>query len=105
MSEGDKWVLNVVANITIALRSGTSGEPVKAADSAVRKFATRELGRAELIASLEDYVANATIDLLMMAAWNLAIETVNDEPLPVLGFHTKLRAPTDTFLDVLFCSR
>ncbi|KAF9055169.1 hypothetical protein BDZ89DRAFT_1055775 [Hymenopellis radicata] len=107
MSEGDKWILNVVANITIALRSGTSGEPVKAADSAVRKFATRELGRAELIASLEDYVANATIDLLMMAAWNLAIETIQDKPLPTYYFarddriYKAFREKLDTHKDMI----
>lgn len=84
MSEGDKWIHNVVASVTIALRAGTRGKPVQTADSAVRKFATRELGRAELIASLEDYVANSTVDLLMMGAWNLALETIKDDsPLPV----------------------
>lgn len=54
MSEGDKWVWGQVSNISIALRAGTAGKPVKAADSAVRRFATRQLGEAELIASLED---------------------------------------------------
>lgn len=54
MSEGDKWVWNQVSTVSLALRSGTAGQPVKAADSAVRRFATRELGKAEFIASLED---------------------------------------------------
>jgi hypothetical protein len=54
MSEGDKWVWGQVSNISIALRAGTAGQPVKVAESAVRRFATRQLGEAELIASLED---------------------------------------------------
>ncbi|KAL0570756.1 hypothetical protein V5O48_011199 [Marasmius crinis-equi] len=54
MSEGDKWVANRISDIMLALRAGTAGEPVQAAETAVRKFATRELGKAELIATLED---------------------------------------------------
>ena len=54
MSEGDKWVLAQASNIGLALRSGTAGKPVQAADSAVRSFATRELGKAAAIAALED---------------------------------------------------
>jgi len=54
MSEGDKWIIGQINNIGLALRAGTAGEPVKTASAAVRKFATRELGKADLIASLED---------------------------------------------------
>jgi hypothetical protein len=54
MSEGDKWVSGQVASVSVALRAGTAGQPVQTADAAVRRFATKELGRAELIASLED---------------------------------------------------
>ncbi|KAJ4466506.1 hypothetical protein J3R30DRAFT_2268970 [Lentinula aciculospora] len=84
MSEGDKWVHAQTSHIVIALRAGTSGEPVKTADAAVRKFATKELGKAELIASLEDYIANAVADLLLLAAWMLALETIQGDPIPVL---------------------
>lgn len=54
MSEGDKWVRGQTANVSLALRAGTAGKPVATAEAAVRKFATRELGKAEAIASLED---------------------------------------------------
>lgn len=54
MSEGDKWVWAQVSNVAIALRAGTAGQPVKTAGAAVQRFATRELGKADLIASLED---------------------------------------------------
>ena len=54
MSEGDKWVYAQVSTVSRALRSGSEGQPVLAAGMAVRKFATKELGKADIIASLED---------------------------------------------------
>jgi hypothetical protein len=54
MSEGDKWVAAQASNISLALRAGTAGKPVQTAGSAVRGFATKELGRAAVIATLED---------------------------------------------------
>ncbi|KAG5638992.1 hypothetical protein H0H81_007900 [Sphagnurus paluster] len=54
MSEGDTWVWAQVSTISNALSAGTAGQPVKAADFAVRRFATKELGKAQLIATLED---------------------------------------------------
>ncbi|KAL1688452.1 hypothetical protein GGG16DRAFT_115971 [Schizophyllum commune] len=59
-----------------------AGHPVATARAAVRRFATRELGRAELIASLEDYIGNATVDLLLLGAWGLAREVVGGEGIP-----------------------
>ncbi|TFY72739.1 hypothetical protein EVG20_g247 [Dentipellis fragilis] len=54
MSEGDKWVSAQVSNISLALRAGTEGKPVYTAQTAVRKFATKELGKAQAIAALDD---------------------------------------------------
>lgn len=54
MSEGDKWVLAQASTVARALSTGTTGQPVNTAESAVRKFATKELGKADLIATLED---------------------------------------------------
>ena len=54
MSEGDKWVWAQVANVALELNAGAEGKPVAWAGAAVRKFATRELGKADFIASLED---------------------------------------------------
>ncbi|KAH7922456.1 hypothetical protein BV22DRAFT_1070433 [Leucogyrophana mollusca] len=86
MSEGDKWVWAQVSTVSLALRSGTSGKPVSTAESAVRKFATKELSKADAIAALEDYVANATADLLMLAAWSMARESVDGEAIPSYYF-------------------
>ncbi|KAG6918932.1 hypothetical protein DXG01_010587 [Tephrocybe rancida] len=86
MSEGDKWVWAQVSTISHALNAGTAGQPVKAAESAVRRFATKELGKADLIAALEDYVGNATSDLLMLAAWSNVLATIQGEMIPFYYF-------------------
>ncbi|KAJ7904430.1 hypothetical protein B0H14DRAFT_2328319, partial [Mycena olivaceomarginata] len=86
MSQGETWVLGQAANVGLALRAGTEGHPVSTADAAVRKFATRELGKADLIATLADYIANATADLLMMGAWSNACDVLELEQIPTYYF-------------------
>ncbi|KAF8529068.1 hypothetical protein BU17DRAFT_37260 [Hysterangium stoloniferum] len=86
MSEGDKWVWAQTSTVALALRTGTEGKPVQAAEQAVRKFATKELGKAASIAALEDYVANATVDLLILAAWTSASNVIGGEPIPSYYF-------------------
>ena len=54
MSEGDKWVEAQVQSVAGSLREGTAGKPVENAESTVRKFATKQLGKADVIAALED---------------------------------------------------
>lgn len=54
MSEGDKWVKSQISTVSLALRSGTVGKPISTAEAAVRKFATKELSKADAIAALED---------------------------------------------------
>lgn len=54
MSEGDRWLVNTIQNVALELRA-EGGRPVQVAEEAVRKFATRELGKAKgLIASVDD---------------------------------------------------
>ncbi|KAF8517844.1 hypothetical protein JB92DRAFT_3142228 [Gautieria morchelliformis] len=86
MSEGDKWVWAQTSTVVLALRAGTDGKPVQAAEQAVRKFATKELGKATAIAALEDYVANATVDLLLLATWMSALNFIDAEPIPSYYF-------------------
>ncbi|KAI0269162.1 hypothetical protein BC834DRAFT_967815 [Gloeopeniophorella convolvens] len=86
MSEGDTWIQEQVKVVGIALRQGPSGRPVEVSRSAVRSVATHALGKAPLIADIEDYVSNATVDLLMMAAWSLALESFPGERLPPYYF-------------------
>jgi hypothetical protein len=54
MSEGEKWVEAQAGNVALALRAGTTGRPVEHAQAAVRNFATKQLGKAQMIAALED---------------------------------------------------
>ncbi|KAI0751321.1 hypothetical protein C8Q80DRAFT_1099496 [Daedaleopsis nitida] len=82
MSEGDSWIALQTADVAVALRMGSDGKPVHNAESAVRSFATKNLGKADFIASLEDYIANATADLVMIAAWSCALSAIKDEPIP-----------------------
>ncbi|KAF8268239.1 hypothetical protein EI94DRAFT_1195765 [Lactarius quietus] len=86
MSEGDTWIREQVKLVGTALRRGPSAHPVDIARSSVKRVATRALGKAPLIADLEDYISNATVDLLMMAAWSLALETFSGEHIPSYYF-------------------
>lgn len=86
MSEGDIWVQSQVASIAGALRTGTDGRPVKRAEDAVRSFATKQLDNAQYISGLEDYIANATSDLVMMAAWHCALNLTKSESIPTWYF-------------------
>ena len=54
MSEGDKWVSAQVVTVSGFLREGNTARPVQQAQLTVRKFATRQLGKADAIAALED---------------------------------------------------
>ncbi|KAG1892561.1 hypothetical protein F4604DRAFT_1700055 [Suillus subluteus] len=92
MSEGEKWIRAQVSSVSLALRSGNAGKPVSTAEAAVRKFATKELSKADAIAALEDYVANATTDLLLLGAWAIALESIEGEPIPVYYFARDDRA-------------
>ncbi|XP_006460023.1 hypothetical protein AGABI2DRAFT_191794 [Agaricus bisporus var. bisporus H97] len=91
MSEGDKWVWSQVNTIALALNAGEEGRPVALAGSVVRSFATKRLGKADLIASLEDYIANATADLLMMSAWSNVLKYIEGENIPSYYFARDLR--------------
>lgn len=96
MSEGERWVREETVSIAAALRLGAQGKPVKTAEDAVRSFATKELGKASMIATYEDYVANAIGDLVMMGAWQWALDSgVESEPIPVrvLCTHLTLAVP------------
>ncbi|KAJ7710444.1 hypothetical protein B0H17DRAFT_1190185 [Mycena rosella] len=69
--------------LVISLRGTTPGEPVALADRAMRRYAGRTVKTHEIIAALEDYIGNATADLLMMAAWQAVCEGA-PEPLSLV---------------------
>jgi hypothetical protein len=86
MSEGDRWVSEHSIAVGRMLKAEYSGKPVHEAEAAVRHFATRELGKADLIASLEDYIANATADLVILGAWSLVLESFRADFIPSYYF-------------------
>ena len=54
MSEGDVWIQEQVKLVGTALRQGPSARPVEVARTSVKRVATHALGKAPLIADLED---------------------------------------------------
>lgn len=54
MSEGDHWVHEQIVFVAHALQEGVEGKPVQVAEHSVRKFASKELKKAEYIAALDD---------------------------------------------------
>ncbi|KAK6906830.1 hypothetical protein L486_04446 [Kwoniella mangroviensis CBS 10435] len=106
MSEGDSFLYKSIHEISLLLRSSTSAsavagenvKPVKEAGNIIRKFCTKELrGVKGGIGDVEEYIANATLDLVIMSAWSL----VNSgELLPTHTFARDLRTYS-TFMEYL----
>lgn len=83
MSEGDSWIHKSAHDVGLLLRDNGT-KPVAEAEAMVRRFATRELRSVPHgVAEVEEYVANATLDLVIMAAWSVASSQIGVEPLPV----------------------
>ncbi|KAM0791285.1 hypothetical protein ACM66B_005759 [Microbotryomycetes sp. NB124-2] len=86
MSEGEKWIQSSSHNVALALRQGPQGRPVHTAQSLVNKWVGRELKQQE-IASVSDYLANATGDLVMLGCWSwLTDKVLNGDPIPLYYF-------------------
>lgn len=91
MSEGDNWIHKTAHDLGLLLRDPT-GRPVAEAEALVRRFATRELRTVPGgVADVEEYVWNATLDLVTMAAWGVAAGQIDAEPLPTYTFARDLR--------------
>lgn len=83
MSEGDSWVHRSAHDLGLLMREAAS-EPVREAEALVRRFSTKELrGVPGGINDVEEYVANAAIDLVILAAWGVAAGQIDAEALPV----------------------
>ncbi len=104
MSEGDKWVLNAVQEVSLLLRTSspplatttstpstkppplsrstslpTMG-PVQKAQTMMQDFCTKELRNVEGgNVGVEQYIANAVMDLVLMAGWSLVVGHVGGE--------------------------
>lgn len=83
MSEGDSWIHKTAHDLGLLLRD-PEGKPVAEAEALVRRFATRELRSVrDGVRDVEEYVWNATLDLVIMAAWGVAAGQIGAEHLPV----------------------
>ena len=86
MSEGDTFLHRTIADLSILMRDPASS-PVKKAEAIVRSFCTKELrGVKDGVSDVEEYIANATVDLIIMSVWNLAATQLNLAQLPVSVF-------------------
>ncbi|KAG8934410.1 hypothetical protein FRC02_010044 [Tulasnella sp. 418] len=88
MSEGDRWLASQIHTIRLALRApdGTETKPVETAADIMRDFATWELEKVKCKTEIDDYVANSSADLVMMAAWSIALDSIDGEPIPIWYF-------------------
>lgn len=83
MSEGDSWVHRASHEVGLLMRSERS-TPAAEAEDRVRRFSTRELrGVPGGVNEVEEYIANAAVDLVILAAWGVAAGQIGAEPLPV----------------------
>ncbi|KIR35773.1 hypothetical protein I307_04466 [Cryptococcus deuterogattii 99/473] len=90
-------------DLTLLLRASPlrTSKPVAHAEEMVRRFCTKELrGVAGGIGEVEEYVANAALDLVIMAVWSLAAGQLDLENLPTHTFARDLRT-YQTFTEAL----
>jgi hypothetical protein len=104
MSEGDTWLHKAVYEVSLLLRDvslppahtsptapvhagdGRRSQPVRGAEAMVRQFCTKELKGASGaggVGGVEEYIANAALDLVIMGVWSLAATQMGVEGLPV----------------------
>ena len=84
-SEGDKFIHAATNKVALALRAGPAGKPVASASAVLAKWISRELKEQE-VASVGEYVANATSDLVLLGLWNVATDAVAGETIPTYYF-------------------
>ena len=76
--------LNRTINDLVLLLRDPQSQPVAAAEKIIRGFCTKELRGVEGgVGDVEEYVANATLDLVIMGIWALGAGQVGLERLPV----------------------
>ncbi|KAL7422653.1 hypothetical protein Q5752_001944 [Cryptotrichosporon argae] len=108
MSEGDAFLHKATHDVSLILRAdpaaaglpsttgadvnGDRPRPVAEAERLVRSFCTKELRGVEGgVQGVEEYIANAALDLVLRAAWSTAASQVGGEELPTYTFARDLR--------------
>ncbi|WFC98381.1 hypothetical protein MYAM1_001108 [Malassezia yamatoensis] len=94
MAEGIQWISHSVKAVAHALRSQPKDpyapRPTQEARNLISSFLTQNLRlRRErdqyIVAAMEDYIANATSDLVFMALWE-CVRLNDEDPLPDYAF-------------------
>ncbi|KAF8707764.1 hypothetical protein RHS03_03757, partial [Rhizoctonia solani] len=87
MSHGEAWLKASISDVARELNQGSEGKPAHMAITSIKNFFTRELAKADSIITVDEYVANAGCDLLMLGAWNIAMQKLpNAKAIPLHFF-------------------
>ncbi|KAL1409785.1 hypothetical protein Q8F55_003782 [Vanrija albida] len=94
MSEGDSWLHRSVHDLALIIRA-EDAKPVAQAEALVRRFSTKELRSVPGgVGDVDEYVANATLDLVIMSVWSVAAGQIGADALPTYTFARDLRTFT-----------
>lgn len=86
MLEGNKFLQSSTATLSLALRTPQASKPVSAAHQIMLKWVSRELAAAH-IASVEEYLANAVGDLVLLGIWSIVQDQIRAaESIPLYYF-------------------
>ncbi|QRV76273.1 alpha-amylase [Ceratobasidium sp. AG-Ba] len=87
MSHGESWLKTAIADVSREVGLGCEGRPVETAINSIKNFFTKELSKAESILAVDEYVANAGCDLLMLGAWTQVMHRIpSAQPIPLHYF-------------------
>ncbi|KAF8605172.1 hypothetical protein BDV93DRAFT_522033 [Ceratobasidium sp. AG-I] len=86
MSHGEAWLRTSISDVSREL-ANSEGKPADAAIMSIKNFFTRELAKADSIVAVDEYVANAACDLLMLGAWTQVMHKIPAaKPIPLHFF-------------------
>ncbi|GAA5967845.1 hypothetical protein JCM11641_005784 [Rhodosporidiobolus odoratus] len=89
MLEGTRFLQSSSQTLSLALRSPpTIGKPVATAQGLLHQWVSKELKERQ-VASVEDYLANATGDLVLLGIWGVVLDQLpvgKVEPVPLYYF-------------------
>lgn len=86
MSHGEGWLRAAISDVSREL-ANSDGKPADTASMSIKNFFTRELAKADSIVSVDEYVANAACDLLMLGAWTQVMNKIPAaKPIPLHFF-------------------
>jgi len=86
MLEGTKFLQSSTQTLSLALRAPLASHPVATAHGLMHKWVSREL-KDKQVASVEEYLANATGDLVLLALWSIVQDQVREaDEVPLYFF-------------------